>query len=662
MSSSGFGNYSSGFDIPGLRHQEVGLGDYNDFSSISSDDGIKIERDKDRPDSLTILKRKDPNDDAEKTGAEIIKKIRLDEGSSKSPDQVIVSSPKHIPKNSPHLSPRGSAAASPGSSPGSTMSSDDPVIVGQISPRAKLIGMKLELEKKEQISSIDDKVTIRSPDILSSDFCPIIFVLFSNLEKQTSTTPQNTTTKVNRPINSLTKEGLIQSMEKLDRDITQTDQQILNLKKKQQLLEEEAAKVSVEPPREPSPPPEPKVKSLVQTIYEDNRRKAQSAHAQLSKLDFPLPDGKPLYNQPSDLPIYHENIRRAPAVKAKLIKYFQLRRQAKEIKNRQLCKEYKTLKRAWVKKMERLENNAKRRAKESKVREFYEKIFPEIKKQREQSERFSRMGARSSWGMVARRLIRDPMALLNERKYRNIWTDKEKQIFKEKYTTNPKNFVLIAAYIENKSVADCILYYYQSKKKENYKQLSRKHTHKRRRREALAISRNSNTGKTCQSISEGGRGRSAFDGEDDVDEMTDSAEESDHEENSLNNPQGGGIPGISSNNRSTTNTPQPMSSKHIGRSEHPETSRWTEKEMDIAMQGLREKGRDWTAISKMVVTKTDSQCKNFYFNYKKKFHLEAMVAEFESTKVSTGAHYHGSQSKSSCSPSRAFKEPNFVRI
>ena len=118
-------------------------------------------RDKDRPDSLTILKRKDPNDDAERTGAETIKKIRLDEGSSKSPDQVIVSSPKHIPKNSPHLSPRGSAAASPGSSPGSTMSSDDPVIVGQISPRAKLIGMKLELEKKEQISSIDDKVTNR---------------------------------------------------------------------------------------------------------------------------------------------------------------------------------------------------------------------------------------------------------------------------------------------------------------------------------------------------------------------------------------------------------------------------------------------------------------------------------------------------------------------
>lgn len=58
----------------------------------------------------------------------------------------------------------------------------------------------------------------------------------------------------------------------------------------------------------------------------------------------------------------------------------------------------------------------------------------------------------------------------------------------------------------------------------------------------------------------------------------------------------------------------------------------------LLSSGLREHGRDWAAISRMVLTKTDAQCKNFYFNYKKKFHLEAMVAEFETSKVTESSH------------------------
>lgn len=45
---------------------------------------------------------------------------------------------------------------------------------------------------------------------------------------------------------------------------------------------------------------------------------------------------------------------------------------------------------AWEKKVERIENNPRRRAKESKVREYYEKQFPEIRKQREMQERMQR--------------------------------------------------------------------------------------------------------------------------------------------------------------------------------------------------------------------------------------------------------------------------------
>merc|ERR1719266_2888530 len=55
-----------------------------------------------------------------------------------------------------------------------------------------------------------------------------------------------------------------------------------------------------------------------------------------------------------------------------------------------------------------------------------------------------------------------------------MWTGPEKDIFQEKYLQHPKNFGLIAQYLERKTVADCVQYYYLSKKTENYKQLLRK--------------------------------------------------------------------------------------------------------------------------------------------------------------------------------------------
>ena len=55
--------------------------------------------------------------------------------------------------------------------------------------------------------------------------------------------------------------------------------------------------------------------------------------------------------------------------------------------------------------------------------------------------------------------------------------------------------------------------------------------------------------------------------------------------------------------------------------------------MTNAKEGLRQHGRNWAAIAQLVVTKTESQCKNFYFNYKKKHRLEEILQEYKKTKV-----------------------------
>ena len=68
-------------------------------------------------------------------------------------------------------------------------------------------------------------------------------------------------------------------------------------------------------------------------------------------------------------------------------------------------------------------------------------------------------------------LIEEPISEYKEFKNINIWTEQERDIFKEKYLQHPKNFVVIGSYLERKSVNDCIQYYYSTKKKENYKML-----------------------------------------------------------------------------------------------------------------------------------------------------------------------------------------------
>jgi len=71
-------------------------------------------------------------------------------------------------------------------------------------------------------------------------------------------------------------------------------------------------------------------------------------------------------------------------------------------------------------------------------------------------------------------LVLDYKTEYNERKFVNIWTQQEKEVFKDRFIAHPKNFGAIASYLDKKCPSDCVQYYYLSKPKEEYKRLLRK--------------------------------------------------------------------------------------------------------------------------------------------------------------------------------------------
>ncbi|XP_048222656.1 nuclear receptor corepressor 1 isoform X5 [Perognathus longimembris pacificus] len=507
----------------------------------------------------------------------------------------------------------------------------------------------------------------------------------------------------------LSKEELIQSMDRVDREIAKVEQQILKLKKKQQQLEEEAAKPP-EPEKPVSPPPvEQKHRSIVQIIYDENRKKAEEAHKIFEGLGPKVE--LPLYNQPSDTKVYHENIKTNQVMRKKLILFFKRRNHARKQREQKICQRYDQLMEAWEKKVDRIENNPRRKAKESKTREYYEKQFPEIRKQREQQERFQRVGQRGAGlsATIARSeheiseiidglseqennekqmrqlsvippmmfdaeqrrvkfinmngLMEDPMKVYKDRQFMNVWTDHEKEIFKDKFIQHPKNFGLIASYLERKSVPDCVLYYYLTKKNENYKALVRRNYGKRRGRNQQQIARPSQEEKVEEKEEDKAEKTEKKEeekkDEEEKDEKEDSKENTkekdktegtteETEEREQATPRGrktansqgrrkGRITRSMTNEAAaaiaaaaaaTEEPPPPLPPPAEPVSTEPvETSRWTEEEMEVAKKGLVEHGRNWAAIAKMVGTKSEAQCKNFYFNYKRRHNLDNLLQQ-----------------------------------
>ncbi|KAG7303341.1 hypothetical protein JYU34_011830, partial [Plutella xylostella] len=287
-----------------------------------------------------------------------------------------------------------------------------------------------------------------------------------------------------------TKDDLLQQISKVDREMSLSETTLSKLKKKQKELEEAASKPAhAEEPEEQAP----RHTSLAHCIYADNRKKAASAHAQLAHLGPTLL--YPLYNQPQDTEVYHETVRRNRLFRRRLLEHVRRARLEAEQREQALSEAYSRRAAEWQRRVERIEQGQKRKAKEARNREFFEKVFPELRKQREERERFNRLGARVKSeaeleeiadGLheqehedkkmraltVVPPLLQDNSAVPKytdtnrqcmdmeaehkELQLRNVWSPAERELFKEKYLQHPKNFGQIASFLPRKSVRDCV--------------------------------------------------------------------------------------------------------------------------------------------------------------------------------------------------------------
>lgn len=200
-----------------------------------------------------------------------------------------------------------------------------------------------------------------------------------------SPTPQNDPSEELRA----TKDELIKKISDVDTEIAKAEKTIALLKKKQATLEQTTAKPAK---AEEKQEVQPKNRSLAQIIYAENRKKAAMAHQTLALLGPQIE--LPLYNQPSDVDICKEIIQRHQSFRSRLIMHLKKVKSERATKSAALAEKYSVLSQEWLRRVEKVESSAKRKAKEAKNREFFEKVFSELRKQREDKERFNRVGSR----------------------------------------------------------------------------------------------------------------------------------------------------------------------------------------------------------------------------------------------------------------------------
>lgn len=57
--------------------------------------------------------------------------------------------------------------------------------------------------------------------------------------------------------------------------------------------------------------------------------------------------------------------------------------------------------------------------------------------------------------------------------------------------------------------------------------------------------------------------------------------------------------------------------------------RWNAEEHQLAVQGIRKYGKDFTAIAEIIGTKTEAHLRTFFVNYRRRLNLDSLLKEFD---------------------------------
>ena len=190
----------------------------------------------------------------------------------------------------------------------------------------------------------------------------------------------------------LSKDDLLQQISSVDSSMMALEERKKILKEKERILmEQKEDGTSTEVLEQPTF----RHRTLAQQIYADNKKKASENHAILNALNFKGHTSElPLYNQPSDAEVCRKIHEQYLTFRSSLLLHLRKIKSERAQRSQELADKYARLSADWQKRVEKVESSVKRKAREARNRELFEKVFVELRKQREDKERFNRVGSR----------------------------------------------------------------------------------------------------------------------------------------------------------------------------------------------------------------------------------------------------------------------------
>lgn len=250
------------------------------------------------------------------------------------------------------------------------------------------------------------------------------------------------------------------------------------------------------------------MRTLVQKIYAENQAKAKLVHLET----YDAADAEASAPQhavdpnlfPSVVKVKEDFVKFLPILQ----KHLYRTRAADAKRVHVLANEYDDLRKAWVSKVSQGENNATplTRAIKNERNQFFETIFPHAIRYCPPSPDAYQFSANSEPSQYNSQvaiippqlignakladvdyinrngLIEDSMKLHMELENLNVWTQQEQDIFVNRFIAAPKKFAKIASFLPNKTTADCIRFYYRSKKQLKFKEKQKEEDRRSKRK------------------------------------------------------------------------------------------------------------------------------------------------------------------------------------